>query len=122
MFNRDISCPGGGYCCEPPHTDDFLRGGGRGSGRGIAGGRGSGRGRASDSIGIYDQLGAGSIAGSKDLESNIPIYSDRPSFGVDLEAFKTNFITGEVPYGTDSISAFAEDISQGAPKGEWDQY
>lgn len=84
-------------------------------------GRGSGRGIAINSFDIYDQLGAGSIAGSKDLELNTPIYSDRPSFGVDLEAFKSNFITGEVPYGTDPISSFAEDTSQGAPKGDWDQ-
>lgn len=64
---------------------------------------------------IYDQTGAGSVAGSKDPELNTP------TFGVDLEAFEPNFIAGKVPYETDLITPFTGDTSQDAPKGDWDQ-
>lgn len=63
-------------------------------------------------FGIAEKPGAGSVAGSKDLELNTPI------FGVDLDAFKTNFITGKVPYGTDAITPFPDDT---APRVNWDQ-
>lgn len=103
-----MSCPRGGYCCDPPRIeDDFL-----------GDGRGSGRNEVINPFGTDDQPGADSTANSKDLESNTLFYSERPSFGGDLEAFKTNFITGAAPGETDPITPFTKGTS---PKGGWDQ-